>query len=154
MRRLRPGLGRIARGFVLFLALIGVSEARGPLFLPDSPQPNLATIDIEALRKKAAANDAPAMADLGLAYAHGWKARRDPAEAVRWLNRAVAARNRLGRRELGLLLLRGEGVARDPERGVELLRLAAEAGDMTAAAALGAAHGNGEGTPRNWPEAL
>jgi len=113
--------------------------ARGPLLLPDSPPPNLATLDTDALRNRATRGDPAAEADLGAAYAHGWKVRRDPAEAMRWLLRAASAKNRTGRRELGLLLLRGDGAARDPDQAVTLLSAAAEAGDMVAAAALGAA---------------
>ena len=113
--------------------------ARGPLLLPDSPAPNLATLDTDALRAKAIKGDIAAAADLGTLYAHGWKLRRDPAEAIRWLTRAATLKNKPARRELGLLLLRGDGVARDPEQAVGLLTSAADSGDMVAAAALGAA---------------
>ena len=95
------------------LVLAGPARARGPLLLPDtSPPANVATLDIDGLRNKATHGDAGAAADLGAAYAHGWKVRRDPAEGLRWLTRSVSAKNRTGRRELGLMLWRGIRIAR------------------------------------------
>ena len=145
----RNPLARIPLACIV-LSLTGQAWARGPLLLPENTPPNnLATLDADALRGKATRGDAAAAADLGALYAHGWKLRRDPAEAMRWLTRAVTLKNKQGRRELGLLLLRGDGVARDPERAVALLQEAAEAGDAMAAAGLGVAYADGDGTPRS-----
>src|ERR1700735_1701362 len=136
----------------LLSACVAPAWANGPLLLPDTTPPNPAALDIDGVRAKATKGDAAAAADLGAAYAHGWKVRRDTAEGVRWLTRAVTAKNRSARREMGLLLLRGDGVARDPERAVAMLTAAADGGDPIAAAALGAAFANGDGVPQSWPD--
>ena len=73
------------------LALLptGLAWARGPLLLPDSPAPALSTIDPKSLGTKGARGDSVAAAELGASYhPHGWKTRHDPAEAIRWLQRA------------------------------------------------------------------
>jgi hypothetical protein len=123
----------------VLIFLTSQTLASGPLLLPETIPPNLATIDPDALRTRASRGDGAAAADLGTLYAHGWKVPRDPAEAIRWLTRAISQKNKSAERELGLMLLRGDGVARDPERGVTLLQSAASGGDVTAEAAIGAA---------------
>src|SRR5664279_1631237 len=58
--------------FCCLVVLTSPAWARGPLLLPESPPPNLATLDTDALRTKATKGDAAAAADLGAVYAHGW----------------------------------------------------------------------------------
>jgi len=58
--------------------------------------------------------------------------KRNPGQAVRWLQKAAAAGDASAGHRLGLALLGGDGVERDPELGMSWLVRAAEAGNADA----------------------
>ena len=104
-------ISRLIACSCIALSLAGPAWARGPLLLPDSTPPNLATIDPDSLRARATHGEAAAAADLGTLYAHGWKLRRDPAEAMRWLMHAADAEEQARPAGAWPVAAAGDGVA-------------------------------------------
>ena len=96
-----------------------------------------AAIDVEQTRRRAAAGDARAQNDLGLAYHHGDGVERDAFEAFRWYSAAAAHGLATAEYNLGLLYDEGVGMPRDPAQAARWYRQAAFAGNVAAGYELG-----------------
>jgi TPR repeat protein len=101
-----------------------------------------------------------AMLNLANLYAQGQGVEPDPAEAIRWLEKAAALGDSRAEFELGMAYERGIGVDRDPRAAAEWFRRAADQGDKEAqfnlAVMLATAYGAGlgESGPEQRAEAI
>lgn len=75
--------------------------------------------------------DANAQYNLARMYLDGNGVKRDPAQAVRWLNLAAQKNHAPSRALLGHMLFTGEFIKRQPERGLMLMTLAREAAEQS-----------------------
>jgi hypothetical protein len=91
---------------------------------------------------------------LGLAYRTGKGVAQDPANAVRWFQKAAAQGNVDAQSALGTMLLIGEGVPADYSRAFVNLDAAAKAGDRRAMYALGVYYESGLDKPADVDIAL
>lgn len=80
---------------------------------------------------------APPLSPLGQLYLSGTTLPRDPAAAVRWLERAALGGDQHAQYRLGKLLLQGEEVPKDADGAVRWLTASAEQGSRYAQYALG-----------------
>ena len=80
---------------------------------------------------------APPLSRWGSCISPGQTLPRDPAAAVRWLERAAESGNQYAQYRLGKLLLQGEDVPKDTEAAVRWLAASAEQGSQYAQYALG-----------------
>lgn len=94
--------------------------------------------------------DAHAMALISSAYATGAGVPKNPAEAIRWAQRAADTGLPFGLHVLALDYFYGTGVAASHSRYLDLLRKAADAGSILAASEFAQAHFVGEITPKNF----
>jgi len=94
---------------------------------------------------KAAAGDAKAMLDLGLACSVGFGGPIDRPGAVKWVRASAEKGHGSAQYVFGMMLQRGEYLAKDLPEAVRWLRLSAEQGNPDAQLALAEAYANGEG---------
>ena len=99
--------------------------------------------------KLADAGDAHAQYELGIRFAEGRNATRDPAKAIEWLTKSASQNFAPAQYRLGVIYEKGLGVARDSERARALYTAAAHSGNVKAMHNLGAllADGGAEGKP-------
>ncbi|MCE9591122.1 MAG: trypsin-like peptidase domain-containing protein [Planctomycetes bacterium] len=107
----------------------------------------------EALLRSAEEGDAQAQFKLGVMYATGDGADKDPAEAAKWFTRAAEQGLDGGQYFLGLMYATGSGIPKDPDEAVKWYTRAAEQGDAGAQFNLGFMYATGETVPKNAAEA-
>lgn len=93
--------------------------------------------DIASLQKRAAAGEAQAQFDLGLAYQSGREVKRDMPRAIAFYRQAAAQKHAPAINNLGAAYLRGDGVARDRPKALALLEQAVGLGYRVAMYNLG-----------------
>jgi TPR repeat protein len=97
-----------------------------------------------ALRVKAEAGDAVAMADLGFAYRDGSRGlKKDATQAFTWLKRAADLKEVRALTSCGVAYLNGKGVERSSTRAIAMLGAAATLGSEHACGLLGWANAEG-----------
>jgi TPR repeat protein len=109
--------------------------------------------NIAELKKQAAAGDAKAQYNLGVAYANGYGVSEDKSEAMRWWRKAADQGYIKAEFRLGVAYDLGDGVPRDEAESVRWYRKAADKGDAEAQFNLGAAYRDGAGVPKDNAEA-
>jgi len=109
--------------------------------------------NIAELKKQAAAGDAKAQYNLGVAYANGYGVSEDKPEAVRWWRKAADQGYVKAEFRLGVAYDLGDGVPRDEAESVRWYRKAADQGDAEAQFSLGATYRDGAGVPKDNAEA-
>ncbi len=112
--------------------------------------------ELAQLTEAAGKGDAKAQNDLGDLYLHGRGVEKNPAEAVKWFQKAARARNAKALTTLGDCYLAGDGVGKDHEEAVRSYHIAAEQGHGDAQYALGSLHARGHGkeVPINYTKAF
>lgn len=84
---------------------------------------------------------------ISLMYQHGCGVDKDDAEALKWLQIAVAASHSPALYQMGLRYAKGEGVQQDEEKAAQAYETAAKLGYAPAQAALGRCFQNARGEP-------
>ena len=131
-------------------ALNGVTNA-----LTDADRRRAEQIGVDELQRLADDGRAWAQAWLGAAYQIGSAVTpRDPALALRWLEKAAAQGDSGAQFMLGLSFLRGDGVPADAKRAMALLRSAAGQGHTKAQVRLGSGYFDGTGVLQDYAEAV
>jgi TPR repeat protein len=113
----------------------------------------VSTQGIAELKKQAAAGDAKAQYNLGVAYANGYGVSEDKSEALRWWRKAADQGYVKAEFRLGVAYDLGDGVPRDEAESVRWYRKAADQGDAEAQFNLGTAYRDGAGIPKDNAEA-
>ena len=109
---------------------------------------------IAELKKQAAAGDAKAQYNLGVAYANGYGVSEDKSEAIHfWWRKAANQGYVKAEFRLGVAYDLGDVVQRDEAESVRWYRKAADQGDAEAQFNLGAAYRDGAGIPKDNAEA-
>ena len=108
---------------------------------------------IAELKKQAAAGDAKAQYNLGVAYANGYGVSEDKSEAARWWRKAADQGYVKAEFRLGVAYDLGDIVPRDEAESVSWYRKAADQGDVEAQYNLGAAYRDGYGVSKDNTEA-
>lgn len=105
---------------------------------PAQPAPAAARVDpaVTRLEGLAAAGDAAAMHELGLAYFNGDGAPKDLTQAVRWFRAAAEKGLAPAQHNLAMMYAAGSGAPRDPVEACAWFSVAATAGDAEAGKAL------------------
>ncbi len=111
------------------------------------------SVDIQAVRAKAEAGDAPAQAQLGRLCLDDVSLTNRFAEAARWFGRGAEQGNADAQTGMAELYEAGRGVDRNPAKAIEFYQLAAKQGHATAQYALGFAYLTGRGVPQDQVEA-
>jgi len=102
----------------------------------------------------AAAGNAKAQVQMGLAYVSGDGVKRDDAEAAKWFRKAADQDDPLGERYLAEMYFKGRGVSADPAEAARYLRMAAEQNDAESQHNLAVLYLGGQGVPKNLKEAV
>ena len=110
--------------------------------------PALAARDPAAVRARAEAGDARAMAELGAMYARGQDVRQDDDDARRWYQKAAEAGDVRAMTALGARYASGTGVLRDDAKAVAWYTKAADGGDADAMFLLASMHARGRGSSK------
>ncbi len=111
-------------------------------------------LSVDQLKPLAAAGDAAAQTELGLAHVVGTGVSCDIDEAVRWLRQAADQGNPAAQARLGYLYENGEGVLYDPEEAVYWHRKAADQGNYEGQRQLGNAYAYGRGVGQDYVQAV
>lgn len=104
---------------------------------------------VGAVRRQADRGVTEAVFLMGTAYDEGLGVAEDPAEAMRWFQRAAAAGHTLAEHNIGNALAAGRGVVADPAAAVTWWTKAAAKGDAVPQLRLGEAYEHGRGVPRD-----
>ncbi len=89
-------------------------------------------VALGALKKCAAAGNAPSMILLAHVYENGLGTDRSPERATYWVRRAAEQDYAVGQYHYGMALLKGHGVAKNRKEALRWLRRAADNGDADA----------------------
>lgn len=108
---------------------------------------------IAALRQNAERGDMHAQYDLAIVLDCGLGVRRDPVEAVAWLDKAAVQGHVGAQSALGWKYMTGDGIARDDDAAFQWLRRAAERGNTAAQNNLGILYAQGRGVAADPAEA-
>jgi uncharacterized protein len=92
---------------------------------------------LSILRPLAEKGDADAQEELARLYVEGWGVARDPAEALRWFERAAAQDHPTALYNLGRVYEKGLVVGADRGKALEMFRSAAQLGDAEAEGRMG-----------------
>jgi len=154
---------RIALGIVLFVVLLGTSA----LFLLPSDMvvgyldPSLSADTLEqqiillktkgdaSLLRNARQGDPEAQFRVGEQYLLGTRTKKDPAEALSWLQKAAKQGHLRAQYELGRMYWDGRGIARDYEQAAYWMRQCADGGSANGQFGLASLLVTGRGVPRN-----
>jgi len=104
---------------------------------------------ITSLRERAAAGEAQAQYDLGVAMLCRRGLAHDSGEPARWLQGAAEQGHVGAQSVLGWMLMSGSRIRRDDTLATNWLRRAAEAGDTAAQNNLGVLYATGQGVARD-----
>jgi uncharacterized protein len=104
---------------------------------------------VGAVRRQADAGVTEAVFLMGTAYDEGLGVAEDPAEAMRWFERAAASGHTLAEHNIGNALAAGRGVVADPAAAVTWWTKAGAKGDAVPQLRLGEAYEHGRGVPRD-----
>jgi TPR repeat protein len=105
-------------------------------------------------KRQAAAGDAKAQCNLGVAYYNGDGVPKDEAEAIRWFRKAADQGYAEAQFNLGVAYDFGNGVPKDEVEAVRWYRKAADQGHAKAQYNLGVAYRNGDGVAEDSTEAI
>jgi TPR repeat protein len=103
--------------------------------------------------KAAAKDNAGAMVQLGLFYAHGQGGAQDYAKAREWFEKAAPKDNAMGMAYLGILYENGQGVPQDYIKAREWYEKAAAKDSTDAMFNLGVLYQNGKGVTQDYVKA-
>ncbi|TPE60059.1 sel1 repeat family protein [Sandaracinobacter neustonicus] len=106
------------------------------------------------LRKAAERGDALAQWRLGVAFDTGDGVKADPAEAVKWFQRAVASGSAQAHASMALMFATGRGVPVDFQAARDLYRKAAAMGETHGFYGVAVLYARGEGVPQDMTEAM
>jgi TPR repeat protein len=113
---------------------------------------------LQWLRKSADQNYAPALVNLGAAFALGEGVARDDVEAAKWFRLAADQNNTVAQTYLGVFYNEGRGVERDVAEAARLWQLAAAQGSAQAQNNLGVLYDppcrDGPGAPGRFKQLL
>jgi TPR repeat protein len=112
---------------------LGFGPARCALGRMLMGDPHQAARGLALCKEAAEAGDADAQSAMADAYFAGVGARRDPAEARRWYEKAAAQNDTNAVRRLGEMYARGDGGPKDTKQALKLWQGAEKAGDPMAA---------------------
>ena len=110
----------------------------------------MTTVDVEALRQRAASGDGDAQ--MALAWVFDQEGRHDI--ALQWLQRAADSGHLPSLTALGVRLLIGRGAPRMPSQGAQMVSLAADSGDAQACGVVAVLAAAGQTRPQSWSTAL
>jgi peptidoglycan hydrolase-like protein with peptidoglycan-binding domain len=117
---------------------------------PSRLQPgDLPSVPIEELRRRANANEIPAMEELGRRLIQGTGVSKDPQGGAGWLLHAAELGSAQSAFNVGVMYERGFVVERDSSKAVEWYRKAADAGLPAAKHNLALLLRDGKGAPRD-----
>jgi TPR repeat protein len=115
---------------------------------------DLRGLSLEDLRRRANANELPAMEEIGRRLIQGLNAPKDPQAGAGWLLRAAEMGSVHAAFSVGVMYERGFVVARDSMRAVEWYRKAADGNVPMAKHNLALMLRDGKGTPRDGKAAV
>lgn len=127
-------------------ALVGSAASLEP---PKAAEAAASAPSIASLRDRAAAGDAQARYDLGVAMLCRRGIARDPGDAARLLRGAAESGHASAQSVLGWMLMSGRGGRRDDAQAAGWLQRAAQAGDTAAQNNLGVLYATGRGVARD-----
>jgi peptidoglycan hydrolase-like protein with peptidoglycan-binding domain len=156
--------GTPVRRFLTPALLLAVLVSPSPAFAqngpaisvasPDKPDVAWAAVPIDELRRRAHADDVPAMEELGRRLMSGVGVPLDHPSGAAWFRRAADAGSPTAAFTMGVLYERGFVVERNAGRAVEWYRKAADAGVGPAEHNLALLLRDGKGAPQDGPKAV
>jgi len=102
---------------------------------------------IRTIRARAEKGEVGALYQLGLKYANGDEAPKDPTTAASWFRKAADQGHGEAQIALGRALVKADGVTKDPAQALKWYLKAAEQGYRAGQIAAGLMYLKGEGTP-------
>lgn len=119
-----------------------------------SPREKKELKNFESCRMAAQKGDAQAMGVLGLLYEKGIGTEKDPAQALKWLERGAKKGDAPAQNNLGFHYLKGKGVKQNNNQALRWFEKSAAQGLASAQENLGLIYGGGLGVKKNYETAF